>query len=137
MFCNPFVRSFQVFLDTFNLACQEDGQSQIVIPEGTFLVESVEFKGPCKGPIEFQVSGTIKARPGLVGNNKWISFWKIDRLTISGSGTFDGQGETAWPYNDCGKNPKCQPLPIVSQQEKQFRSKKKKEKYFNFQNKYK
>ena len=74
------------------------------------------FKGPCKGPIIFQVKGLVKAPDGLstfVDKGSWISFQYLKNFTLTGGGTFHGQGETAWAQNDCHKNSNCK-LPIVS-----------------------
>lgn len=54
-------------------------------------MNSVSLSGPCNGPIEFQNSGILKAPLGLQGNT-WIEFRYIHGLTLSGGGTFDGQG---------------------------------------------
>ncbi|PQM37091.1 exopolygalacturonase-like [Prunus yedoensis var. nudiflora] len=42
----------------------------------------------------------------------WVGFQYIDKLTLSGGGTFDGQGALAWGQNDCHKNKNCKPIPI-------------------------
>lgn len=110
---------FQAFQDAFANACQYNGNSAILIPKGTFLVKSAVFRGPCKGPIEFSLLGIMKAPAGPVGGDHWVVFMNIDRLAITGSGTFDGQGETAWRHNDCTKNPNCRRLPIVSKSDKE------------------
>ncbi|KAK4755723.1 hypothetical protein SAY87_009480 [Trapa incisa] len=103
----------KAFLKTFNEACQYKGQSHVVIPKGTFLVSIVEFVGPCRGPINFYLRGVIKAGAGIGnGKGRWITFRHINRLTVTGGGTFDGQGETAWHHNDCSQNPNCPSLPI-------------------------
>lgn len=102
----------QAFLNAWRAACQSGGK--ILISAGTFLVNPVEFRGPCKGRITFKVSGVVKAPNGNPGTNAWIMFDNINGLTIRGSGTFDGQGASAWPYNNCKNNPSCKPLPLVS-----------------------
>ncbi|XP_022927090.1 polygalacturonase-like [Cucurbita moschata] len=92
---------------TFNRSCA------IVIPGGIFKVKEGIFKGPCNSPIHFQLGGTLQAPKSLQGNN-WITFERIDRLTLSGQGVFDGQGKAAWKKNDCHKRINCAQLPIVS-----------------------
>ncbi|XP_057989082.1 exopolygalacturonase-like [Hevea brasiliensis] len=66
--------------------------------------------------MHLEVQGTFIAPTSPNAHNKasWITFAYIDRLTISGGGTFDGRGEIAWKQNNCGQNPKCKSLPIVS-----------------------
>ncbi|KAG7984897.1 hypothetical protein I3843_04G183700 [Carya illinoinensis] len=71
-------------------ACATPGQSKVVL------------NGPCKGPIELKVRGTLVA-PGDLSFFKWgswVSFERVDQLTLSGNGTFDGQGKSVWgKYN--------------------------------------
>nr|XP_024932978.1 exopolygalacturonase-like isoform X2 [Ziziphus jujuba var. spinosa] len=105
----------EAFMQTWNLACKNAGAAKMVIPKGEFLVGPVVFQGPCKGPppIVIEVQGTVKAITDIseYSSPEWFSFEHIDGLTITGSGTFDGQGATLWKYNDCKLNPNCAPLP--------------------------
>lgn len=43
----------------------------------------------------------------------WIEFGSVEGLTLTGGGTFDGQGAKAWPYNNCPTHSKCILLPTV------------------------
>ncbi|KAK4761839.1 hypothetical protein SAY87_029723 [Trapa incisa] len=98
--------------DAFSNACNVvGGRNQILVPEGTFMVTSAVFDGPCKGLIEFRVDGVIKASAGIVDDDKWVAFRYIDGLVITGEGTFDGFGESAWNLNDCKMNSQCTHLP--------------------------
>ncbi|KAK4769330.1 hypothetical protein SAY86_027480 [Trapa natans] len=98
--------------DAFSNACNVvGGRNQILVPEGTFMVTSAVFDGPCKGLIEFRVDGVIKASAGIVDDDKWVAFRYIDGLVITGEGTFDGFGESAWNLNDCKMNSQCKHLP--------------------------
>ncbi|ONI26777.1 hypothetical protein PRUPE_1G045000 [Prunus persica] len=66
-------------------------------------------------PIEMQVRGTLQALADagqLTRPDTWVGFQYIDMLTLSGGGTFDGQGALAWGQNDCHKNKNCKPIPI-------------------------
>lgn len=99
-------------------ACASTSPSRIIVPKGTFQLKGASFKGPCKGPIEFQVDGTLQAPQDgaqLTKADTWIEFANLERLTLMGTGTFDGQGQKAWKENDCHKNPKCSSIAIVSQ----------------------
>lgn len=80
------------------------------------MLDPVEFTGPCKGPVDFVISGILKASThnSKVFTTKWINFQYVDKLTITGGGTLDGQGAVSWGLNDCDKNSNCQSLPIVS-----------------------
>jgi galacturan 1,4-alpha-galacturonidase len=89
----------------------------MVIPQATFLSGPIEFKGPCPGahPIIVEVKGKVIAPTDLsqFPSGSWISFQYIDGLILTGGGTFDGQGATAWPSNKCPKTAKCKFLPTV------------------------
>ncbi|KAL6143974.1 PREDICTED: exopolygalacturonase-like [Fragaria vesca subsp. vesca] len=96
-------------------ACASTSPSRIIVPKGTFQLKGASFKGPCKGPIEFQVDGTLQAPQDgaqLIKADTWIEFANLERLTLMGTGTFDGQGQKAWKENDCNKNPKCSSIAI-------------------------
>ena len=57
------------------------------------------------GPIELLVQGTLQAPADPAyfrGSSGWINFQYINQFTLSGAGTFDGQGQIAWKQNDCG-----------------------------------
>ncbi|XP_027368432.1 polygalacturonase-like [Abrus precatorius] len=91
-------------------ACASTTLSKVVVPKGTYKLREMEFNGPCKAPIEVQVHGIIQAPKNpyhLNGEDHWVSFGYINFLTLSGMGTFDGQGEMAWKQNDCGRNTIC------------------------------
>lgn len=80
------------------------------------MLHSVTFVGPCNGDMTFLIRGTLKAptNPALFFTNTWIGFRYVDNLTVKGGGYLDGQGASAWHYNDCARNTRCLPLPIVS-----------------------
>ena len=83
-------------------ACTSNRSSAIFIPKGIFKVKQGKFEGPFNSPIDFQLGGTLQALKSLPGDN-WITFARVDRLTLSGEGVFDGQGKAAWKRNDCHK----------------------------------
>ncbi|KAI8021078.1 hypothetical protein LOK49_LG03G03917 [Camellia lanceoleosa] len=41
----------------------------------------------------------------------WVEFGWVEGLTLTGGGTFDGQGAKAWPYNKCSIDSSCKLLP--------------------------
>ncbi|PIN25621.1 Polygalacturonase [Handroanthus impetiginosus] len=63
----------------------------------------------------FLIDGTLRAPtdPREFFNDTWIGFRYVDKLTVKGGGYLDGQGISAWKYNDCSKNPHCKPLPTT------------------------
>ncbi|XP_074297263.1 polygalacturonase-like [Silene latifolia] len=80
----------QALLKAWGDACNWKGGSKLEVPSATYLVNPVILKGPCRGPIEFHNSGTLKGPQGLRGDSL-IEFQYIDGLTLNG-GVFDGQG---------------------------------------------
>ncbi|XP_019435459.1 PREDICTED: polygalacturonase-like, partial [Lupinus angustifolius] len=94
-------------------ACGSTTPSRVVVPKGSYMLKQIDLKGPCKAPINVQVDGKILApkNPKLLnGVDQWVKFGYINFFTLSGEGTFDGQGEMAWKHNDCGKNKNCDRL---------------------------
>lgn len=73
------------------------------------------FLGPCEGHTAFIIKGILKASTDMSSlyGDSWINFRYVDRLTVGGGGSLDGQGAIAWPRNDCKNNPNCQSLPTV------------------------
>ncbi|MBA0741753.1 hypothetical protein Gogos_014882 [Gossypium gossypioides] len=104
----------QPLLNAWKEACASPAPSKIVIPAGTFLLSRAVLEGPCKGPVDIQVQGTIKAPPdpSHFKDDTWVMFNHIEGFTMSGGGIFDGQGALAWSKNDCHKNKKCTLFPI-------------------------
>lgn len=105
-------------MQTWNRACKgSTTPAKMVIPIGTYLVGPVVFQGPCKSPspLIIEVNGLLKATTDIseYESPEWFSFEHINGLLITGGGTFDGQGNALWKYNDCKLNPDCAPLPTV------------------------
>ncbi|KAJ6758565.1 hypothetical protein OIU74_025251 [Salix koriyanagi] len=95
------------FLYAWKALCGDDGGHEgspsLQIPEGkTFLLQPVEFQGPCKSvSVQVQVQGKIIA-PSTVEEWKnceadcWIGFVGVANLNMYGSGLLDGQGSDWW-----------------------------------------
>lgn len=49
-------------------------------------------------------------------SDEWFEFARVDNLTLTGTGTFDGQGAVSRPFNKCPQNKNCKVLPTVSSQ---------------------
>lgn len=65
---------------------------------------------------KFWFQGYLKATTDLrkyVTGDDWVEFAWVDMLTLTGGGTFDGQGAASWPYNKCPTNKNCRLLPTV------------------------
>ncbi|KAI3440937.1 uncharacterized protein J3R85_002970 [Psidium guajava] len=64
--------------------------------------------------VNVRVEGAIKAPSDinkLKSQGAWVVFQNVDGLTLSGGGSFDGQGALAWKENDCAQTGKCNSLP--------------------------
>ncbi|XP_056167633.1 polygalacturonase-like [Syzygium oleosum] len=97
------------FTKAWNDACNaEEGTSTIDVPQGkTYLLNIMEFAGPCKSNINFTVLGEIiapKDPSAWKEKNQWLIFDSINGLTISGPGSFDGNGKPWWDLS-CKLNP--------------------------------
>ncbi|KAL5573795.1 hypothetical protein UlMin_023392 [Ulmus minor] len=95
-------------------ACASPTPSKVVIPSGIYNLKVAKFEGPCKAPIVFQLQGTLKAQTNPSGFNEgegWITFLRIDKLTLTGGGTFDGQGKNTWG-KQCSSTKYCNKLPM-------------------------
>lgn len=119
LFENSFVIGFlQVFQNVFDKACQSEGYSSVLIPDGKYMLGPVLFAGPCKGPMALVIKGALISHidVGSYGNRlfHWITFYSIDRLVVGGGGSLDGRGPSAWAHNTCSKSKSCNPLPSVS-----------------------
>ncbi|GAV74601.1 Glyco_hydro_28 domain-containing protein [Cephalotus follicularis] len=95
-------------------ACAATTPTKIYIPRGNYRLSQASFKGPCKAPINIQLEGILIApkNPGQFKQPSWVTFSYINRLTLNGGGTFDGQGEMAWARSDCSKTTFCPHYPM-------------------------
>ncbi|KAH0655760.1 hypothetical protein KY285_030642 [Solanum tuberosum] len=94
----------KAFLKAWAAACKWNGQAKLLIPLGVYMVNVVNFLGPCeKSTLTFQIKGIIKAPidPKSFCNSSWISFQYINDLKIKGGGTLDGQGSFTWGKHQC------------------------------------
>ncbi|THU62886.1 hypothetical protein C4D60_Mb01t09900 [Musa balbisiana] len=102
----------KAFEAAWSAACTVEARTTIVIPEGAYLLGPTIFKGPCKGIMVMEVKGQLLASTHLEAyKENWLDFQYINGLAISGGGRFNGQGASAWPYNQCKKILNCKPLP--------------------------
>ncbi|CAM8938001.1 unnamed protein product [Rhodiola kirilowii] len=106
----------KAFVAAWKEACQSSGKVNLLVPEGKYLVGPVKFTGPCQNvsSLTLHVKGQLTATTDLStygSNAAWIQFGRVTGLTLTGGGTFDGQGSKAWPYNDCPTNINCYLLP--------------------------
>ncbi|CAN6453392.1 unnamed protein product [Victoria cruziana] len=106
----------QAFNKAWDKVCAESGSPTLLIPGRKYLVGPLVFKGPCKnsGTLTVDVRGTILASTNLnlFPGQEWVLFYMVDHLKLTGTGTFDGQGTTAWPHNQCPFKKQCKVLPV-------------------------
>ncbi|KAK9159396.1 hypothetical protein Syun_005737 [Stephania yunnanensis] len=93
------------FLKAWTAACNSINPPRLYVPRGTYLIEKLELRGPCKStsPMTVQIDGTLVAPPDyrqLANSGNWIVFIKISGLSVTG-GTIDARGATFWA---CNKN---------------------------------
>ncbi|KAL1198571.1 hypothetical protein V5N11_021648 [Cardamine amara subsp. amara] len=102
------------FMAAWKTACEAGGT--ITVPKGEYLVNSIEFLGPCKGPVTLEMHGNLKApatAKAVKEHSGWVNFDNVADFTLNGNGAiFDGQGSLAWKANDCAKTGTCNSLPI-------------------------
>ncbi|AED93697.1 Pectin lyase-like superfamily protein [Arabidopsis thaliana] len=92
------------FLQAWNATCGgEENINTLFIPSGkTYLLQPIEFKGPCKSTsIKLQLDGIIVAPSNITSwsnpkSQTWISFSGVPGLMIDGSGTINGRGSSFW-----------------------------------------
>ncbi|KAG8364476.1 hypothetical protein BUALT_Bualt18G0001300 [Buddleja alternifolia] len=95
----------KAFVNAWKRACETDG-GIVSVPLGTYFVREADFEGPCIGQTLFHIDGTLLAsNDPMLDEDYWITFYKVDRLTVSGNGTFDGNGANSWA--NCGGIAKC------------------------------
>ncbi|WVZ79417.1 hypothetical protein U9M48_026997 [Paspalum notatum var. saurae] len=105
----------KAFLRAWMKACATPGRPAVVVPGGSYLLHPLVFRGPCRGYMEMHVGGVLRAPPGLGAFRdcrEWVYFAGVDGLLVTGGGTFDGRGATAWPLNECTKKRDCRFLPV-------------------------
>ncbi|XP_030471483.1 exopolygalacturonase-like [Syzygium oleosum] len=104
----------QIIMSAWQTACTSPSPSSVVISKGSYMAGPLKFQGPCKADVNLKVEGTIKAPSDLSklkSQGAWVLFQNVDGLTLSGGGSFDGQGAVAWKENNCAQTGKCNTLP--------------------------
>ncbi|KAF4380127.1 hypothetical protein F8388_018251 [Cannabis sativa] len=104
----------QALADAWKEACAAPSKATIVVPKGTYNLNKAFFLGPCKSPVVFQMDGILmapSAAKGFKDGEGWVTFEKLQHLTITGTGTFDGNGGQSWGKK-CKRTDYCEQLPI-------------------------
>ncbi|XP_041999796.1 polygalacturonase QRT2-like [Salvia splendens] len=105
--------SSKAFLKAWDAACKDTVKSPTVYvpPKSIFLVNPVNFNGPCNGPgINLLILGTIVApnAPSAWDGkdaSQWLAVTNTKGLSVVGFGVIDGQGK-AWWDQSCKYHPK-------------------------------
>ncbi|MED6120138.1 hypothetical protein PIB30_018166 [Stylosanthes scabra] len=85
-------------------ACQSESAVNVVLlPRGfSFMVQSTIFTGPCQGALVLKVDGTLMAPngpeswPNNTSRRQWLVFYRINNMSLQGSGAIDGRGQNWW-----------------------------------------
>ncbi|KAG6393504.1 hypothetical protein SASPL_147747 [Salvia splendens] len=90
------IRIWLSHLYAWKKACETDGGT-LSVPKGNYELSDIEFSGPCTGKTNFVLDGTIIAPEDPTPDiDHWIMFHNVDSLSISGTGTLDGNGASYW-----------------------------------------
>ncbi|GJR08954.1 exopolygalacturonase-like protein [Tanacetum coccineum] len=112
---NRFTENSNAFLRAWHAACASNTGGRVLVPRGSYVLGAVVFLGPCKGPVDFIIKGTLEASDNPVNmfRDHWITFRYLDQLVVTGGGFLYGHGKTVWHLNDCAKNSHCKQLPYT------------------------
>ncbi|KAJ8429328.1 hypothetical protein Cgig2_026558 [Carnegiea gigantea] len=99
----------------WNAACQSNspgGVARLVIPKGQYEVGPALFHGPCNSSVTVDIQGTLTPNPNgsIYPESYWLLFEDVAGVTITGTGTIDGQGQ---PYEYCKTRPDCSGNPNI------------------------
>ncbi|XP_058099864.1 probable polygalacturonase At1g80170 [Magnolia sinica] len=95
----------EAFRDAWKSTCESTGSPTMHVPVGhNFLLHSLIFEGPCtSNDVRVEINGNIVGESDPLEwqcNDcdcpKWIMFSKVNGLSITGSGTINGQGSNWW-----------------------------------------
>lgn len=92
----------EAFLLAWKAACQVESAVVLAPADYSFMIQSIQFNGPCKDGMTFQVDGVLLAPDGpecwAKNSSKlqWIIFDRTDGLRVQGNGLIDGRGENWW-----------------------------------------
>ncbi|XP_059071095.1 polygalacturonase-like [Cryptomeria japonica] len=89
----------EAFTRAWNDACKASSATLNVPGGKAFLVNNLNFQGPCQPGFTLQVDGTIVA-PENPSSWKstyvWLLFEHLQKFTLTGKGTIDGKGSNWW-----------------------------------------
>lgn len=90
------------FVAAWKDACAAESAT-VLVPSGcTYMITSTIFSGPCKPGLVFQVDGVLSPPTGpdcwpkKDSPRQWLVFYKLDNMTLTGTGTIEGNGQDWW-----------------------------------------
>ncbi|KVH99771.1 Glycoside hydrolase, family 28 [Cynara cardunculus var. scolymus] len=90
------------FVAAWKEACAVESAT-VLVPSGcTFIITSTIFSGPCKPGLIFQVDGVVMPPAGpdcwpkKDSYKQWLVFYKLDNMSLTGTGTIEGNGQDWW-----------------------------------------
>ncbi|TMW89531.1 hypothetical protein EJD97_017075 [Solanum chilense] len=92
----------KIFQYVWKRACASFLRPKIIVPVGySFLVQPIDFVGPCRSKISLIIEGSIVAPKDpkvwdKLDAHKWLYFVKVRHLTVQGGGTINGMGQKWW-----------------------------------------
>jgi polygalacturonase len=95
----------QALARAWKAACTSPRPAVLLVPSAKrYLLKVVSLSGPCKSNVTFTVKGTLVASPNRADwsdkdKNHWIVFRSVNKLTVNGGGTIDGNGDKWWPHS--------------------------------------
>ncbi|KAK7320691.1 hypothetical protein VNO77_30395 [Canavalia gladiata] len=96
---------------------RESNQSTVTLavpPNKTFLLHQISFQGPCKAQsVNIKIDGTLlapKRDAWKVCTKRWLYFFGVRGMTLSGSGQLNGQGSHWWNALNTSS---CKGIPTV------------------------
>ncbi|KAK9136611.1 hypothetical protein Sjap_007205 [Stephania japonica] len=92
----------EAFRTAWKAACEVESGVLLAPADYTFTITSTIFSGPCKPGLVFQVDGVLMAPngpdcwPESDSPRQWLIFYRLDNMTLAGSGIIEGNGEEWW-----------------------------------------
>ncbi|XXG79002.1 hypothetical protein AAC387_Pa09g0166 [Persea americana] len=92
----------KAFMSAWKAACAVESAVLLVPSDYIFIITSTIFSGPCKPGLVFQVDGVLMppdgpdSWPDSDSKNQWLVFYRLNGMTLGGSGVVEGNGEKWW-----------------------------------------
>ncbi|XP_023547908.1 polygalacturonase At1g48100-like isoform X2 [Cucurbita pepo subsp. pepo] len=90
------------FRAAWKAACAVESATLLVPSDRCFKITSTIFTGPCELGLVFKVDGTLMPPDGpeswlkTDSPRQWLVFYRLDQMTLTGSGTIEGNGQKWW-----------------------------------------